>query len=159
MSASPLTDKAPRPLDSAVLMVGQHYFITGLEMERARHDIHAVCGIGHKDDVVWLRPQIGSQCLAGFAEQPIEAASQKFHRLGGQFALPALIGLKDWAWTGAKTSMIEKSDLGAQEIISPCRSNRCCIVPGNEQIITDSVYKCGPPSSESNHRRLDFLHG
>ena len=45
--------KAPGAIQGAVLVIGGQHFVTGLQRQRAGHDIEACGGIGHIDKIIW----------------------------------------------------------------------------------------------------------
>ena len=97
-----LAHTLPGRIASAIFVIGGEHLVAGLQIERARHHIHARGGIGDED-------QMGSVCTeelrqpgACLRQQCRGAAAEELHRIALHLAHPLLLRLEHLARAGTE---------------------------------------------------------
>src|SRR5690606_22403234 len=111
------TIEAPGAIHSPILVVAAQDLVAWLELERTGDNVDAVGGIGHKDNVLLYSAEVAGQHLPRLFQQFGYTAPQKDHRVGCQLTLPLLIDLKDRTRASAETTMVEKGDIGIEQVL------------------------------------------
>jgi hypothetical protein len=77
----------------AVLQVGGEHFVARLQGEQLRHHVHAVRGVGHEDQVLAARADLGGQGVARLALRARRARPALLCRLARRARHPVARGL------------------------------------------------------------------
>ncbi len=92
------------------MIAGQH-FIPLLEIKGSGDDIHAEGNIGDKNQVMRICTQEDGQLLTSWPEIFMKILDKKFHGLGFQLPLPALVSIKNRLWGRPEGAMIKENHL------------------------------------------------
>lgn len=114
-SATERAVEAPGAIRSAVFVVGREDFVAGLEIERARHDVDSVGGVGDEDEVIRIAMEVEAEVHASLSQQVVDPPAEELDRLGLKLTLPPVIPVEDRLRARAKAAMVQESNTGPQE--------------------------------------------
>jgi hypothetical protein len=106
--AATLAVEPPGAINRTILMVRAQHLVATVEVERASHDVDAICRVRHKHEVIGAGANVLGQDRACFRQQALDPAVEKLDRLRLKRTLPGLVGFKNRTRAGAVAAVIEK---------------------------------------------------